>query len=518
LFETALGMYDFDVARAVARNSQMDPKVYLPLLKRYRDLPENFARFEVDVRLKRFESALRHLHQSYKLGEAVDNAQFSTQNDLQANDFAACARLIEEHRLFRLGMELFPDESHRTAIMLMLGDHLLRDASDPAAALSVFLSCSPSVDLDRARTAARRCNDWKTFFSLSGARRREESSAPDPLETQRRSLLAREVAGELTAGAGTGANRRRALSDAARVLLDYGTEHELPAAVDALLQGELWIEAKRVSQLHGREDLSRKAVDAAVQCARTSLVDLAERRATFCATLEQYSRSLKLRKESAGGEGQGPDDGGDEADEAGSLFSLASHASHASVASGASTGSSASSVAPSVISVRSATTFSISGGDERNRHKSKFNAPGDTRRSKPKKNKVRKGRSKALPGSDQELRGFLQTLRSCCVDESYRSAMEETITFLMRNGRANLALDLYGEHADFCRAVDKAQADRRAREDEERALAEEEARREGQAARPPLVLSVEAEVNELKIAPLSDALDRLFSFLPASFA
>ena len=55
-------MYDYDLAKAVARNSQMDPKVYLPMLKRLRSLPEFVARFEVDIKLERYESALDHLY------------------------------------------------------------------------------------------------------------------------------------------------------------------------------------------------------------------------------------------------------------------------------------------------------------------------------------------------------------------------------------------------------------------------------------------------------------------------
>jgi elongator complex protein 1 len=35
LFDAALGSCDFEMARAVARQCQMDPKIYLPLLKVY---------------------------------------------------------------------------------------------------------------------------------------------------------------------------------------------------------------------------------------------------------------------------------------------------------------------------------------------------------------------------------------------------------------------------------------------------------------------------------------------------
>ena len=39
----------------------MDPRVYLVLLKRYASLPRYDMRYEIDIRLKRYESALRHL-------------------------------------------------------------------------------------------------------------------------------------------------------------------------------------------------------------------------------------------------------------------------------------------------------------------------------------------------------------------------------------------------------------------------------------------------------------------------
>ena len=49
IFDTAIGLYDFSLAKAVARHSQLDPKIYLPQLKRWRELPEATARYLVDV-------------------------------------------------------------------------------------------------------------------------------------------------------------------------------------------------------------------------------------------------------------------------------------------------------------------------------------------------------------------------------------------------------------------------------------------------------------------------------------
>jgi elongator complex protein 1 len=511
LFETALGMYDFDVARAVARNSQMDPKAYLPLLKRYRELPENFARFEVDVRLKRFESALRHLHRSHQDGEVVESGLSPSENGSKPNDFNACARLVEEHGIFHLGLELFEDDAQKLQILLSLGDFLLREKNDPTAALSVYLSCSPNVDYERAIHAARQCHDWKTFFSLTASR--VEGASPSDTAG---SLIAREVADELVTASSSKANRRQLLSDAARVLLDYGSEHDVAMAVDILLKGESWMEARRNAQRHGRDDLVRKCIEAAVQYANATLSDLVERSESFVSTLELYSASLRLRKESSKGNDFGNDDYPDAGDDSGSLFSLASNASDMSKASGISTGSSYS-VTSSVISVKTTTTFTVTGNEERNRHKSKFNSAGD-RKSKPRKKRGRKGRSKALPGSDQELQGLLQALRSTCVDASYRDVIADTLTFLLRNGRMSLAIELFVGYNDFAESMDKAQIERRAREEEERVAAETKSRKEGMTGLPPPVLDVEREVDALVCAPFPDALQQLFSFLPSSVA
>ena len=79
LFDTSIGMYDFELAKAVARHSQMDPKVYLPMLKRWRELPESTARYEVDVKLKRYESALHHLVASSSTSNQEDEANASNE-------------------------------------------------------------------------------------------------------------------------------------------------------------------------------------------------------------------------------------------------------------------------------------------------------------------------------------------------------------------------------------------------------------------------------------------------------
>jgi elongator complex protein 1 len=144
LFETALGIYDYDIARAVARNSQMDPKVYLPLLKRYAALPKFYGRYEVDLRIKRYESALRNLCTSGAEQESLETSDQVAveQQDLSleiGNAFDHCMTLIEREKLHTLGLELFQTPEQRRQIILSLSDHLVNEKR-PKTALHVVLT------------------------------------------------------------------------------------------------------------------------------------------------------------------------------------------------------------------------------------------------------------------------------------------------------------------------------------------------------------------------------------------
>jgi elongator complex protein 1 len=61
LYDTSLGLYDFDLVRAVARQSQKDPREYLPFLESLEQMVSWRAKVTVDVELKRYRRALEHL-------------------------------------------------------------------------------------------------------------------------------------------------------------------------------------------------------------------------------------------------------------------------------------------------------------------------------------------------------------------------------------------------------------------------------------------------------------------------
>jgi elongator complex protein 1 len=506
LFNTALGMYDYELARAVARNSQMDPKVYLPFLKRLKSCPKYYGQYEVDVRLERYEAALSNLVKSGTASEDLASIPPLSADQAKGvgNDFEHCMALIDEHGLHRLGLELFHSdvEKHRE-IMLSLGNHLM-EKKQAKTALGIFLAADPPL-LDGARQAARQCGDWKFFFTLPAADGTDDSDESADLRNRR---LAHEIANDISARQVGTASQRTALADAARILLEYS--QDVVGAIDMLISAQLWSEGRRIATLHSRPDLVKKCVDAATSYAGTCLEDFEERTELFKKANERYAEVLKIRKAAIRESGLAPGEEHDpNMDDSGSLFSMASNASLRSNMSGSSVGSVSSSVS-SVITVGAQSTFSISTNEDAYKHKSKFNKLGKEK----KKRKKRSRNKRARPGSEEELKGLVNTLRFSHVDASYCEIIAETIEFLAQVGRLELARDLFdGFNAmkTEIAATQKERMDVALKEKEEH---ERKSRREG-IDEPFLVHEAESEVDGFSCAELPDTLHDVFSYLKA---
>ncbi|KAM3717585.1 Elongator complex protein [Dirofilaria immitis] len=62
LFSLALSTYDLSLAHAVAQNSQMDPKEYLPLIANFQaQFPLSYQKYKIDIHLGLFQRAVRNL-------------------------------------------------------------------------------------------------------------------------------------------------------------------------------------------------------------------------------------------------------------------------------------------------------------------------------------------------------------------------------------------------------------------------------------------------------------------------
>lgn len=132
LFDTALGMYDFELAMLVASKSQKDPKEYIPFLNNLKKLDENFMKYSIDIHLKRYGSALNNI--------SKDTERFDE-----------CLNLIKNQNLYTNGLKIFKKDSKEYKdIARIYGDHLLsknkykeaaimfHKANDYANALKVY--------------------------------------------------------------------------------------------------------------------------------------------------------------------------------------------------------------------------------------------------------------------------------------------------------------------------------------------------------------------------------------------
>jgi len=494
LFNTALGMYDFELAKAVARNSQMDPKVYLPMLKRLRSLRPYVAKYEVDLKLKRYDSALRHF---YKSCISEDD------NICDEESFTKCLKLIEEYDLHQLGLELFYNQpSWHNRIMISLGDYLLKD-NKAESALAIFMAADPT-HVDGAKSAARQCGDWKSYFVCVTKNLDDEDTE------EYRKEIAAEIAEEIATGRGGVYSRREGIAAGARILVDYADD--VPAAIDMLLSGEHWFESRRLAVMNDDNDddddeLLQQVIDAAVSYGQSCVDDFELRSEKFVKANKRYAEVVEIQRELK----QKGEELNEEnlAYETGSQFSMASNVSNASIRSTTSTSSvgSVSSVS-SVITASSVSSFSIVGVDSLDlKHKSKFNQIG--RQKKKKKKSSRKQRIK--PGSEDELKSLVNTLKGNLVDAEYYAITTETIKFLSQVHMTTISKEMYDAYEDFKTNIETSQRERILHCAKKRQEEERKARRDGQHFEM-VTLECEKEVDELGFEALPSIIHDFFSY------
>lgn len=489
IFNTAIGMYDFDLAKAVARHSQMDPKIYLPMLKHWKELPESTARYEVDVKLKRYESALRHL---------VNSGQHTEDND--EDHTAKCLKFVEEHSLHKLGLDLFRnDKANTRSIMVSLGERLLLDRK-PGEALTVFLAANPR-HLGGGKRASRACGDWRTYFACCA----EDGEVIGFDQST-------DIAESISSQVANMGEQRKNYASAATILIEYA--EDVSYAMDMFISAHLWAEGRRVSHLHKRVDLVKKVVDGSVSYARTCIEDLDERASTFTKSNERYAEVIVIRRDAIReAEEAGLNDL--QHDDSASMFSMQSVASNNSLrsnASGTSVGSvgSVGSVASvsTVISVGATSTFSFTGEMDSMKHASKYNKLG--RDKKKKKKQKKKPKTKRMkPGSEEELNELLTTLGHTCPDEHFVDVIDETITFLLQTDKQSMATLLFQSYKDLESAVAQSQAKRLRLDQQEREKEERKDEHLNEFTEHPC----EKDTNGIKCRPLSSSVENTFSYL-----
>ena len=215
LFDIALGLYDFDLVLFVGEKSQKDPKEFLSLLNDLRKLPETYRKYKIDMHLKRYGSALKHIAKCCpdKLDE--------------------CLSLIKSQRLYQESLTLFPDqpECHRE-VCRIYGDYLITKRYFEDAAL-VYEAGDLKVE---AVDAWEKSPNWSNCLA----------QASDVVQNKTQFIeLCRRLAEKLL-------EEKRPLP-AAQIFLEYLNDPE--EAVAALIGGQMWSEAARIINKHNRKDL-----------------------------------------------------------------------------------------------------------------------------------------------------------------------------------------------------------------------------------------------------------------------
>ncbi|XP_027365775.1 elongator complex protein 1 isoform X2 [Abrus precatorius] len=229
VYDAALGLYDLNLAAIVALNAQKDPKEFLPFLQELERMPAPLMQYNIDLRLKRFEQALRHI---------------SSAGDSYYDD---CMTLVKKNpQLFPLALQIFTDPTKRMPFLEAWGDYLSDEKCFEDAA-TMYLSC---FNLDKALKSYRAFNCWSGVLTVAGFLN---------LGKDEILLLASELCEELQVLGKPG--------EAAKIALEYC--RDVNTGVNLLISARDWEEALRVVFMHRREDLITAVKNASLECATT---------------------------------------------------------------------------------------------------------------------------------------------------------------------------------------------------------------------------------------------------------
>lgn len=227
VFEAALGLYDLNLAAIVALNSQRDPKEFLPFLQELQSMPVLLMRYNIDLRLRRFSNALKHI---FSAGDT---------------HYEDCVNLMKKNpQLFPLGLQLITDPAKRKQVLEAWGDHLSDEKCFEDAA-TTYLCCS---SLDKALKSYRACGNWSGVLTVAGLLKMEKDMIMQ---------LAHELSEELQALGKPG--------EAAKIALEYCGD--VNRGMNLLISAREWEEALRVAFMHMREDLISDVTNASLECA-----------------------------------------------------------------------------------------------------------------------------------------------------------------------------------------------------------------------------------------------------------
>ncbi|KAF2013672.1 elongator complex protein 1 [Aaosphaeria arxii CBS 175.79] len=252
LYDTALGIYNLELALLIAQQSQKDPREYLPHLQSLHDLPLTRRKFKIDDQLSRHTKALQHLK------------DLSAFDELQA--------YVQNHTLYREALELYQyDTSSLDQIMRLYADHLAVTNQHKDAALA-YTYLSDHASAHPHYLSALLWREALSSATLAGVSDQDLAS------------LATSLAEGLT--------ESKDYLSAATIHLDYLSD--LPTSARLLCRGCFFPEAIRLIVLHRNPTLLEEIID-------PSLIERSAETTEFLADMRtqlqnQVPRLRELRK------------------------------------------------------------------------------------------------------------------------------------------------------------------------------------------------------------------------------
>ncbi|KAJ3499885.1 hypothetical protein NLJ89_g10033 [Agrocybe chaxingu] len=231
----------------------LDPREYLPFLRELRALDKYYQRFRIDDHLKRHESALRNL-------------------SLAGHErFEEAVTYVERHRLHAIALGIWRGTELYEEVLNSYGDYLYERREFRQAA-AVFMEAKR---INKAMMAHEKALEWQELFDLAML---DDDTDEDDIVA-----MGYRIAEEL-------ASKKR-YGEAARVLLDYSKD--IREAVIALLQGNLFSEARRIIRLNVIPELLEEVIHPASLESRAQIAeDIGEMREQI---RKQVSRIRELR-------------------------------------------------------------------------------------------------------------------------------------------------------------------------------------------------------------------------------
>lgn len=254
VYDSALGMYNLDLALLVAQQSQKDPREYLPYLQSIQELPQLRQRFKIDDDLSRHAKALQHL---YNL-KAIEELQTYT----------------KKHELYSDALELYRyDETTQASIMRLYADFLV-SRNQPKEAAIAYTSLSLH---NLASSAYRSANLWRECLT---------SALLVPLSAQELTSLASDLAEHLI--------ETRDHAAAAIIYLDHLSD--LPSALRSLCRAHAFTDATRLAALHAQTNLIADVITPGIIEASAALTEtLADCKAQLNAQLPRLRELRHLK-------------------------------------------------------------------------------------------------------------------------------------------------------------------------------------------------------------------------------